>query len=278
MQLQAVSCYVYLGLLIQCDLRSIQLLKVLRKIGNQRTWTMVQLAAKHHLPIPQLLIMWKSLVFNAFKHLLIFCPIEDQTLKKLSIAQETWAKAILGWNTGLPGPAAISDLGWLHITRELMLARCSLYARLKGLPDAPVYARMKDMLDAAARINMGWSYHTKAMFQVAISPVRPPSGEITWQSMIPLATRNLKRIDDVLRQVAFICSPGLLYYPKHGHSPDHQHTLYKLRLDFNKCKLFGSLRAGAQIFPHPGGGCPACGHTTTALHTYYGAARAQGIV
>ena len=105
--------------------------------------------------------------------------IEDQTLKKLSIAQETYSKAILGWNTGLPGPAAISDLGWLHITRELMLARCSLYARFKGLPDAPVYARMKDMLDAAARINMGWSYHTKAMFQAAISPVQPPSCEIT---------------------------------------------------------------------------------------------------
>ena len=146
-----------------------------------------------------------------------------------------------------------------------MLARCSLYAHLKGLPDAPVYARMKDMLDAAARISMGWSYRTKAMFQAAISPVRPPSGEITWQSMIPLATRNLKRIDDVLKQVAFICSPGLLYYPKHGHSPDHQHTLYKLQLDFNKCKLVGSLRAGAKIFPHPGGGCRACGHIDNSI-------------
>ena len=240
---------------------------------------MVQLAAKHNLPIPQPLIMWKSLVFNAFEHLLIFCPIEEQTLSKLWVAQENCAKAILGWNAGLPGQAAISDLGWLHITRELMLARCSRYARLNGLPDAPVYARMKDMLNAAARINIGWSYHTRAMFQAAISPVQSPSGDITWRSMLPLATRNVKHLDDVLRQATLNCSPGLLYYPKHGHSPNHQHMLYKLKLDFNKCKLFGSLRAGAQLFPHLGRGCPACGHIDNSIaHIYCGAVRAPGIL
>ena len=101
--------------------------------------------------------MWKSLVFNAIKHLLMFCPVEEQTLNKLSVVQESWAKAILGWDSKLPGQAAICDLGWQHITRELMLARCSLYARIKSLPDAPVYVRMKDMLNAAACINTGWS-------------------------------------------------------------------------------------------------------------------------
>ena len=33
-------------------------------------------------------------------------------------------------------------------------------------------------------------------------------------------------------------------------------------MDFNKCKLFGGMRAGARIFPHPNMGCPACGHAT----------------
>ena len=146
-----------------------------------------------------------------------------------------------------------------------MLARCSLYARIKGLPDAPVYVRMKDMLNAAARVNTGWSYHTRAMFQAAISPVQPPSGDITWRSMLPLASRNLKRLDDVAWQATLSCSPGLLYYHKHGHSPSHQHILYRLQLNFNKCKLFGSLRAGAQIFPHLGKGCPACGHTDNSI-------------
>ena len=52
LKLQAVSCYVYLGLLIQCNLRCVQLLKTLRKISNQRTWTLIQLAAKTQPPDP----------------------------------------------------------------------------------------------------------------------------------------------------------------------------------------------------------------------------------
>ena len=36
----------------------------------------------------------------------------------------------------------------------------------------------------------------------------------------------------------------------------------KKEMDFNKCKLFGSMRAGARTFPHPNMGCPACGHAT----------------
>ena len=167
--------------------------------------------------------MWKSLVFNAIKHLLIFCPVEVQTLNKLSVVQESWAKAILGWDPKLPGQAAICDLGWQHITRELILARCSLYARIKNLPDTPVYVRMKDMLSAAACINIGWSYHTTVMFQAAISPVQPPTGDITWRSMLPLATRNLKRIDDVIWQATLSCSSAVQFYPKHGLSPNHQH-------------------------------------------------------
>ena len=91
LKLQAVSCYVYLGLLIQCNLRCVQLLKTFRKISNQRTWTLIQLAAKHNLRIPQTLIMWKSLVFNATKHLLIFCPVDAKTVIKLSDIQEKLA-------------------------------------------------------------------------------------------------------------------------------------------------------------------------------------------
>ena len=56
-QLQAVSCYVYLGLPIQSNLNITQLLSALRTIGSQRTWALIQLAAKHMLLIPQLLIM-----------------------------------------------------------------------------------------------------------------------------------------------------------------------------------------------------------------------------
>ena len=105
LKLQAVSCYVYLGLLIQCNLRCVQLLKTLCKIGNQRTWTVIQLAAKHNLRIPQTLIMWQSLVFNATKHLLTFCPVEPKTVTKLADTQEKWAKAILGWEHKFSGQA-----------------------------------------------------------------------------------------------------------------------------------------------------------------------------
>ena len=100
------------------------------------------------------------------------------------------------------------------------------------------------------------------MFQAAISPVQPPTGDITWRSMPPLATRNLKRLDDARWQAELSRSSTLLLYPKHGLSPSHQHLLYKLGMDFNKCKLFGGMRAGARTFPHPNMGCPACGHAT----------------
>ena len=143
--------------------------------------------------------MWKSIVFNAIKHLLIFGPVEEQTLNKRSIC----------------------DLGWQHITRELMLAMCSLYASIKSLPDAPIYVRMKDLLNAAACINTGWSYQTRAMFQAAISPVQPPTGDITWRSMLPLALRKLKRLDDVLWQATLSCTSVIKFYLKHGLSKTH---------------------------------------------------------
>ena len=73
-KLVAVIVYVYFGLPIQSNLNITQLLSALRTIGNQRTWALIQLAAKHMLLIPQLLIMWKSLVLNALKHLFNLLP------------------------------------------------------------------------------------------------------------------------------------------------------------------------------------------------------------
>ena len=193
--------------------------------------------------------MWKSLVFNATKHLLIFCPVEAKTINKLSDIQENLAKAILGWEHKLSGHAATCDLGWQHITRELMLTRCSLYARIMKLSDTPVHVRMKDMLNATAHINIGWTYHTIAMFQIAISQVPPPTGDITWQSMLPMATRNLRRLDEALRQAEFSRNLTLPFYPKLGPTTFHQHALYELGMAFAKRKLFGGMRAGQQPFP-----------------------------
>ena len=76
--------------------------------------------------------------------------------------------------------------------------------------------------------------------------------------MIPPATRNLKWVDDVLRQVAFLSCPNIPYYPKHKLLPNHHNMVYNLQLNFDKCRVFGSLRAGAKIFPYPVEGCPAC--------------------
>ena len=193
-QLQAVSCYVYLGLLIQCNLKNIQLLETICKIGNQRTWAVSHLAAKHNLTTPRTLIMWHSLAYNAVKHLLTFCPINPRSAAKLSRTQEKWAKAILGWDPKLSGQAAISDLGWQHITRLLMMTRCALLARIMKLPDTPVFTRFKDILNAASSVSTCWTHHTTTMFQVAINPIPPPIGLVTWHSLIPLATRNLKSL------------------------------------------------------------------------------------
>ena len=162
----------------------------------------------------------------------------------------------------MSGHAATSDLGWQHITRELMLARCSLYARIMKLPDTPVHVRMKDMLNAAAHINTGWTHHTITMFRVAISPVPPPTGHMTWQSMLPMATRNLRRLDEALRQAELSRNLTLPLYPKQGPTTKHQHALYELGMAFDKCKLFGGMRAGATIFPYSTKDCPACGHST----------------
>ena len=125
-----------------------------------------------------------------------------------------------------------------------------------------MYARMKDMPNAAARINTGWTYHTIAMFQVAINPIPPPTSDITWQSMLPMATRNLRRFDEALWQAELSRSLTTPLYPKQGPSANHQHALYELGMAFAKCKLFGSMRAGASTFPYSTKDCPACGHIT----------------
>ena len=51
---------------------------------------------------------------------------------QLSVAQETWGRALFGWETKLSGTAAIGDLGWVHIAMEAVIKRCSLFARMKG--------------------------------------------------------------------------------------------------------------------------------------------------
>ena len=143
-----------------------------------------------------------------------------------------------------------------------MLVRCSLYARIMKLPDTPAHVRLKDMLNAAAHINTGWAYHTITMFRVAISPVPPPTGHMTWQSMLPMATRNLRRLDEALRQAELSRNLTLPLYPKQGPTTNHQHALYELGMAFDKCKLFGGMRAGMTIFPYSTKDCPACGHSS----------------
>ena len=156
-KLVAVNVYVYIGLPIQSNLKYTRLLSVLRKIANQRTWTTTQLAAKYKTAMHTTLIMWKSFAFNAFRHLLLFCRLDGATFKPLPKAQETWARALLGWNANLPGTAAVSDIGWLHITRELMMLRAAFYIRLKDLLAGPAYTRIPDILAAAERIHSSWS-------------------------------------------------------------------------------------------------------------------------
>ena len=140
-----------------------------------------------------------------------------------------------------------------------MITRCALLARIMKLPDTPVYTRLKDILNAASRVSTCWTHHTTTMFQVAISPVPPPTGLMTWHSLIPLATRNLKKLDEALRCAELNRNPNLPLYPKHCQTIDQQHTLYRLEMAFDKCKHFGSLRAGLPIFPRGVTECPACG-------------------
>ena len=97
------------------------------------------------------------------------------------------------------------------------------------------------------------------MLQAEIHLLATPTGDVVWRSVIPQATRNIKLLDDVLKQVALISCPDLPHYPTHRLSPNHQHLLYKLNLNHKICNLFGSVRAGATIFPHTPHICPACG-------------------
>ena len=80
--------------------------------------------------------------------------------------------------------------------------------------------------------------------------------------MLPMATRNLRRFDKALWQAELSRSSTLPLYPKQGPSTNHQHALYELGMAFAKCKLFGSMRAGATTFPYSTKDCPACGHIT----------------
>ena len=95
-ELPAVSVYTYLGLPLQCNLSLTRLVKDILNIAKQRTWTVVNYAAKHRLRLNATEILWRSQAYNAFKHLLVFCPLDPKILSKLSKAQETWARALLG--------------------------------------------------------------------------------------------------------------------------------------------------------------------------------------
>ena len=216
-------------------------------------------SCKYKVTLYTTLIMWKSLAFNAFKHLLVFCQFENTILEPLAKAQETWARALLGWNANLPGPAAISDLGWLHITKELMMLRAAFYIRLKDLPAGPAYTRIKDIMAAAERIRSSWSHQTMIMLRSVITPLSTPAGNTAWRSVLPQATRNIKLINETLLQASLVSTPNISLYPKHRLTPHHHHLLYKLQLDFAKSNFFGTLRAGASIFAQPLSKCPACG-------------------
>ena len=123
-------------------------------------------------------------------------------LEPLAKAQETWARALLGWNANLPGPAAVSDLGWLHITRELMMLRAAFYTRLKDLPAGPAYTRIKDIMAAAEHIRSSWSHQTMIMLRSAITPLPTPAGNAAWRSVLPQATRNIKLINEILNRAS----------------------------------------------------------------------------
>ena len=140
-----------------------------------------------------------------------------------------------------------------------MIVRCSLLARIMKLPDTPMHTRLKDILNAAAHVNTCWTHHTITMFQVAISPVPPPTGQMTWYSMLPMATRNLRKLDEAIKKAELSRNLKLPLYPKHGQTYKHQHAPYQLEMAFNKCKLFGAMRAGLTIFPCDTTECPACG-------------------
>ena len=82
----------------KCNLSLTRLVKDILSIAKQRTWAVVNYAAKHRLQMHTTGMLWRSQAYNAFKHLLVFCPLETKILIKLSKAQETRARALLGGN------------------------------------------------------------------------------------------------------------------------------------------------------------------------------------
>ena len=110
-------------------------------------------------------MLWRSQAYNAFKHLLVFCPLETKILTKLSIAQETWARALLGWEPSLPGIAAVNDMGWMHITFEVIKERCALYTRLQKCTPARAIRRTLEIMDAASNVETCWTHQMKIYAQ-----------------------------------------------------------------------------------------------------------------
>ena len=86
--------------------------------------------------------LWQMHVFNAFRRLLAFCPLDPSVMRRLSVAQAGWSRALLGWEPTLPGIAATGDLRWLQIAMAALDVRCSLLARLKGRPPTAVSSRV----------------------------------------------------------------------------------------------------------------------------------------
>ena len=88
-ELPAVSCYTYLGLPLQCNLSLTRLVKDILSIAKQRTWAVVNYAAKHRLQMHTTGLLRRSQTYNALKRLLVFCPLDAKIFAKLCKAQET---------------------------------------------------------------------------------------------------------------------------------------------------------------------------------------------
>ena len=218
-------------------------------------------AARQRFNVKDTELLWRAHAYSAFKHLLVFCPFEAQAIQQLSLAQESWSRALLGWENQFPGIAAIIDLNWLHISRIASIERCGLLARLKAYPTSTVFNRLQTIMDAAGVLASNWISQSCSIYTAALGSLPPPANGTAWKCLLPYVERDICAADTALRDLSIFTSRNLTWYPFPSPQVQRRSIISSL-YDNNGTtpamqRMFGRIRAGATALPWPNSICPA---------------------
>ena len=187
-------------------------------------------------------------------------------------AQLSWGRALLSWDESSPAQAVLGDLGWLHVTFQVLRERARLIGRMAQR--AAGQERMQILLSSACATPGTWSHATMMVVQCANAA--GANAELLGLSRIKAACDVLAALDTQEWQRQCQGRADMRYYHHGGNATTGaktmETTIYSsriMRMNKSAAYTYGRIRAGARpLLDEIDGTCPACGAAcdTDILH------------